>query len=205
MPPAILFWIVLLPIAPALLLFWVLPQASEGAFGGKLFGVTVKFGGPAALWAAAFWILLHTSSVWNPPNPSQVWIVSGQVVDQEGNPIQDLTPADVALFPANPDIQPSGGMFTVKFVTERGENGGVLYPNLYLSHHDLDGKQGVVYIPPPPLDLDPQQLKQQGMEVNEQTHEIKLTVIKLSRAGSYANAVAGQPPPPAAQEHPSPP
>ncbi|MFI5116059.1 MAG: hypothetical protein ACHP8B_05100 [Terriglobales bacterium] len=183
MPPPILIWITLLPIVPAVILFKALPQASSGSVGGKVYGVTVKFGGPIALYFAIFWLVMNKPNIWNPPPAYQLWEVSGRVIGQNGGGLDALTPGDVLLDPPISHIEPNNGSFKIKFATQPGPNGGLIYPDLYVSHPGFIGA--------PPLHLDPKKLKQAGMDVNEKTQEIVLKEITLSQPPSY-NTAANQ-------------
>jgi hypothetical protein len=173
----ILVSVVLLPIVPAYLLFKALP--SSAIVSGPLQGLNINLGGAFAGYFAVVVLVISTHNIVFPPPPPplppayQVWEISGQVTDQDGNAIEPLDIKDIALSP--PIFQSSpGGNFTLTFATMPAPGGGMKYPILTVSHPNFQ----VMTIP-----LEPSALKELAttlkVDRDDATREIKIRQISL--------------------------
>jgi hypothetical protein len=115
------------------------------------------------------------------PSPSQVWIVEGQLLKEDGKGVDPLSPKDIKF---EPDILvfPGNGWFKATFATQMSSTGhGIKFPSLYLSHEGgyTDLK----------VDLGPPTAKA-GMgnqdTRDEDNHYIKLKGLILSKPPDYS-------------------
>jgi hypothetical protein len=94
-------------------------------------------------------------------------VVSGQVTDEAGKPLEPLDAKDVALQP--PLFVPyPGGRFKLNIYSWPDENGKMEFPVLSVSHNGFDSH---------PLDLDPN--VQNDVEIKRVGQSITLKQIKL--------------------------
>ena len=138
---------ILLPAAPAFLLFKAIP--SSGNVTGRLQGLEFKLGGAfAGYFIVVVLILSQLSNVKKIVLESdQVWTVEGRIVDEKGRGIEPLESTDVQLEPAQ--LAPErDGYFHVRFATSQMSAGnGFVFPKLYLSHKGY-GLRSVMLDPP---------------------------------------------------------
>lgn len=127
----------LLPLVPSFILYRVL--ASTGEASGPMGGLTVKFGGPAALYIALFVVLVYI----RPTDFSHyhTWTVTGQLDFNHvaGEPEPNLNDVFVRLVPPRLGVM-NGGYFTWDVPVEEGPDGRLTFPDLQL---DLRGYRGV--------------------------------------------------------------
>jgi hypothetical protein len=159
-----------------------------GGIKGASFKVgTLKLTGSLAALIGIAMLVNHTL-VFEAPR-FQVWQVSGQVMDDSGNPIEPVAQKDVALTP--PVFQPfPQGKFTIDINSQPGFNGNSVLPVLSVTHDGFD-----------PLQVDPNDPK-----YKRQGQTIQLNQIVLHRPAApyqppnqplqavpYAAEAAGQP------------
>jgi hypothetical protein len=122
----------MLPIIPAFLLFKLLP--SNAVLRGPFKGFKLNLGGAFAGYFALVILIFSTKNgVWDPiPPADQVWIVTGTVNDNSGDPIFPLGPEDISVLPPPSDLSP--GWFTVEVPVLAGQGGTQAYPTLSISH-----------------------------------------------------------------------
>jgi hypothetical protein len=118
-PFATLCFVILLPIIPAYILFKALP--ATGSVDGKLQGLEIKLGGAFAGYFAVVLLIIINHSVLMPVQ-FQMWTVTGQVVDENGQPIDPLAYKNISLQP-NPLTPISPGMFTLTFYSTTSSSG----------------------------------------------------------------------------------
>jgi hypothetical protein len=179
---ATLATILLLPIVPAFLLFWALP--SNAVVSGPLQGLKINLGGAFGAYFALVVLVLGTHSVWNPPPTPpayQAWEVKGQIADNNGNPIEPLDVQDVAVVPS--DIQRyQQGMFQLDFLAVPGENGGIDYPSLVISHKNFKAVT---------ISLNPANAQTLSLaSVDSVHHEILINALRLQPPPPYQAAAA---------------
>lgn len=180
-PIITLSFIVLLPVFPAYLLFRALP--STGKVEGKFQGMEIKLGGSFAGYFALVLLVLHSKDMWNPPAPkpsAYVWHLSGQVIDSNGNPIEQLEAKDFAIDPPNFSTLP-GGKFDLTISTEPRDGGGTKYPRLVLSHGSF-----VPFSIPLDDTLDPKIVSDLGIKRDDEHREITIQHIPLRSPAPYA-------------------
>ncbi len=131
LPFATLCFVVLLPIIPALILFKALPT-SRGSVDGKLQGLEIKLSGAFAGYFAVVLLVIANSKALLPPVPQgyQVWKVTGQVVDETGQPIDPLGTDSISIVDPKPFDATPPGTFSVMYYSSPGANG---YPKLSIS------------------------------------------------------------------------
>jgi hypothetical protein len=127
---ATLCFVILLPIIPAFILFKALP--SLGSVDGKLQGMEIKLGGAFAGYFAVVLLIVANHNVLIPVQ-YQLWTVTGQVVDENGRPIDPLAYKNISLEP-NPLTPISPGVFTLTFYSPTGSGG--TNPTLSISQDD---------------------------------------------------------------------
>jgi hypothetical protein len=129
---ATLACILLLPIVPALLIFWLLP--STAIVSGPLRGFKLDLGGAFAGYFALVLLVLFTHNVWAPEPTYQVWEVSGTVTDEEGLAFAPLDEKNIALTPRALQLS-QGGTFALIFDATPAPGGGEMsYPQLTVSY-----------------------------------------------------------------------
>jgi len=140
MPLYLLFpMLVLLPLVPAYILFEVLK--STGEVGGPFHGLKLQLSGAFAGYFVLLLVLLHAFQAYIVPPPVHVfWTVNGQIVDDQQKPV-DVTSDSFTLLPASlPPVSVDKGQFSVNFVSEPLDNGGVAYPTVVISYQDYLAK-----------------------------------------------------------------
>ena len=80
-----------------------------------------------------------------PPPLFELWVVSGQVTNEAGKPIEPLEEKDVTLVPATL-VRKGKGNFTMNIYSWPAPGGGRAFPTLAISHNKLDSH---------PVDLNP--------------------------------------------------
>lgn len=127
---ATLFCVILLPIVPAYILYKALP--SSGAVDGKLQGLEIKLGGAFAGYFAVVLLIVANQKTLIPAQYKQ-WTVTGQVMDEKGQPIDPLAYKNISLQP-NPLTPIAPGSFTLTFYSSSATNG--TSPTLSISQDD---------------------------------------------------------------------
>lgn len=183
-----LAFVVLLPIVPAYFLFRALP--SEADVTGPLQGLTIKLGGAFAGYFALLVLVLSTHTFWNPPPvpASQTWDVEGQVLNDQGQPLESLNGSDILLNP-NPVTPKHGGNFHVTFSTIPLPSGGSMYPTLFIGHLPEFPEAPEIHLDPDSPRLD-SSLKLTG---DKKTRHIQIQVVLKKTTKPYTSV--GQPPP----------
>jgi hypothetical protein len=126
-----LCFVILLPIIPAFILFKALP--ASGSVDGKLQGLEIKLSGAFAGYFAVVLLIVANHTVLMPVQ-YQVWTVTGQVQDENGQYIDPLAYANIALEP-NPPLTPiSPGKFALTFYSSPTSSGPS--PTLSISKDD---------------------------------------------------------------------
>ena len=162
---------ILLPLIPALLLFWLLP--SDASVSGPFKGMKFKLGG-----AFAGYFVLFVALQYYFPAPElqryQVWHVKGRYT-LEGHP-DALVASEVLIDP--PDVNVAGQTFTLDIPVDSDEAGKPKFPSLMISHAPCHGNGTI--------DLG---LAEQGgfggtsakvaITRNEKTHELDIDGIHL--------------------------
>ncbi|MGA3371169.1 MAG: hypothetical protein ABSC48_05350 [Terracidiphilus sp.] len=149
-----------------------------GGIEGASFAVgTLKLGGALAALVGIAMLINHTlvSQVRPPAPPYQVWVVSGQVTDESGQPIEPLDVTDIALQP--PLLVPyPGGRFKLNIYSWPDVNGKMAFPVISVSHNGFSSH---------PVDLNPD--AQNDVDVERAGQTITLKQIKLSRPPAEYN------------------
>jgi hypothetical protein len=127
---ATLCFVILLPIIPAFILFKALP--ATGSVDGKLQGLEIKLSGAFAGYFAVVLLIIANHTVLIPVQ-FKMWTVVGQVVDENGQPIDPLAYKNISLQP-NPLTPISPGMFTLTFYSPTSSTG--TSPTLSISQDD---------------------------------------------------------------------
>lgn len=127
---ATLFCVILLPIVPAYILFKALP--STGSVDGKLQGMEIKLGGAFAGYFAVVLLIVANQKALIPAQYKQ-WTVTGQVMDENGHPIDPLAYKNISLQP-NPLMPISPGTFALTFYSSSATQG--TSPTLSISQDD---------------------------------------------------------------------
>jgi hypothetical protein len=166
--------LVLLPLVPAYILFKVLK--STGKVGGPLYGLKLQLGGAFAGYFALLLVLLAAFKAYIVPPPVHVvWTVRGQIVDDKQQPV-DVTSDSFTLLPASPPpISADKGQFSVNFIPDPQDGGGVIYPTVIISYQD--------YVPKP-VHLDGSTAKQESLVWDNVHHVITVPPIALVKANS---------------------
>jgi hypothetical protein len=110
-----------------------------GGIQGASFAVgTLKLGGAlGALVGIALLINSNLVSQVEPPSPYQVWLVTGRVTNDSGQPIEPLDIRDFALEPAQ--FVPGGnGSFRLRIYSWPASGSGMEFPTLKISHTPFD-------------------------------------------------------------------
>ena len=145
--------LVLLPVFPAYILFKLL-QAT-GQLEGTVLGVKLQLGGAFAGYFAVLLVLLNAFKAYivpppPPPIENVMWMVKGQVVDENQKPI-DATSDNFTLTPASapPISADKGGQFSINFVPTLPNSTAAGFPTITISYDDytplginLDGTPG---------------------------------------------------------------
>ena len=181
-----LSFIVLLPVIPALLLFFALP--STAVVSGLLQGWKIDLSGAFAAYFALVLIIITTHNVWAPPLTFQVWTVEGKVVEEDGTPVQFLQDKDISTSPPSVSTHETG-RFQVEFHTAVGPAGNITYPTLSIVRDSFLATA---------IDLDPVKGKDSAKELQMQwdtkDQRIDIQHIVLRRPPPYAPV--GAPPAP---------
>jgi hypothetical protein len=127
---ATLFCVILLPIVPAYILFKALP--ATGSVDGKLQGLEIKLSGAFAGYFAVVLLIVANQKTLIPAQFKQ-WTVTGQVVDDKGQPIDPLAYKNISLQP-NPLTPIAPGSFTLTFYSTPTAAG--TSPTLSISQDD---------------------------------------------------------------------
>jgi hypothetical protein len=127
-----LCFVILLPIIPAFILFKALP--ATGSVDGKLQGLEIKLSGAFAGYFAVVLLIIMNHNVLIPVE-FKMWTVTGQVVNENGQPIDPLAYKNISLQP-NPLIPISPGMFTLSFYSPTSSTG--TSPTLSISQDDYE-------------------------------------------------------------------
>lgn len=171
-----LSFIVLVPIVPAYLLFKVLPSTANVK--GTFKGMEIKLGGAfAGYFALVFLIISELPRIKDVVNPAsaQVWAVEGQLVDEKGEGIPLLNPADIKFEPRILDL-PGDGWFTATFAAPLSRTAKEFeFPRLRLGHQGY--KDTNVDLGPPRSKTD---VASQEMR-DETNHFIKLKPLVLKK------------------------
>jgi hypothetical protein len=186
---ATLCLVILLPIIPAFILFKALP--ASGDVSGKLQGLQIKLSGAFAGYFAVVVLILANHKVLI-PSPVQVWVVTGDVVDENGRAMNPLDIANISISPPSLASEQTPGTFTVTSYSCPDSNGGYVYPTL---HVNPDPDQ---YLPVADISLDPAKKAPAGVvsTVDNVGKQIKLHV-QLAKLGAYNNNLAPPSPAPA--------
>jgi hypothetical protein len=176
--------LVLLPLIPAYILFSVLK--STGEVGGPFYGLKLQLGGAFAGYFALLLLLLYSFKAYIVPPPLHVvWTVKGQVVDDHQQPV-DVTTDSFALLPASPPpISAEKGQFSVNFIPNPLDGGGVAYPTVIISYRD--------YVPKP-VYLDGTTAKQEALIWDNVHHVVTVPPISLVKpSGNDVHTSDAQP------------
>lgn len=191
MPPVALMLlmltvVILLPILPAYLLFKLLPSRSDVS--GPLQGLEIKLGGAFGGYFILVVLVLSQLSniketVKEAPRPVEdpVWRVEGQIVDEQGQPIEPLGAADIQLTPRSLEVEPNG-YFQATFATNLPPVGtGAVFPKLNVTH-DGYTTQTILLGPTDQAHKGDQKTR------DEVHHLITLPPIRLSKLPQYVAA-----------------
>jgi len=210
-----LFALILLPLVPAYLLFRALPTTksrtqtsskpveesssesidapSSGIVEGTLFaGMEIKLGGSFAGYFAVVCLLLVYHDTWNPPPPpapvpqAYVWHLSGQITDDNGQPIEGLEQAEFEFSPLTFQ-KLAGGHFSLTIPTEPQQGGGTQYPTVVIHHQDQLRHEDYLplEIPINPTNLDPNIVANFGVSIDESHKLLRMQHIHLKKAPPY--------------------
>jgi len=137
-----LVWLIvtiLVPIVPALILFWALPSAGEAE--GTFQGMRLKFGGAFAGYFGIFVLLLFYGKA---PAPQwEAWEVRGEVKFDNSSDAPALNSIQVFLEPAPILVNPDGS-FDADILVKPGPGGTPVFPYLR-----VDGPPAPPGQPPP--------------------------------------------------------
>jgi hypothetical protein len=160
-----------------------------GIQGASMTVGALKLGGSlAALVGIA--LLINQTLAKQAPKPIEVYEVSGQVMDEAGQPVQPLDTKDVAV---NPPVyqQLPDGMFKVDIHSSIGVDGKPELPLLSISHDGYDAE---------PIDLNAKATNT-GLTVKRQGQRIDLGRVVLHRpAQPYQPNVTAEPVAPAGSQ-----
>jgi hypothetical protein len=128
---------VLLPIAPAFVLYKLLP--SEGEASGPVKGLSVRFKGAFAGYLVVFMLVLYTTPT--ETNHYHTWTVEGRVtaLPGAGEAIPNLNDLFIRIVPPRLGVM-NGGVFSWEVPVVEDASGVLHFPDLQL---DLRGYQGV--------------------------------------------------------------
>jgi hypothetical protein len=157
-----------------------------GGIQGASFTVgSLKLGGAlAALVGIA--MLINNTLVGQLPKPHEVWQVSGQLLDPQGNPIQVIDADDITV---SPNILHRGvnGKFVLMVSSGPDINGNQQMPTIKVGHAPYLGDS---------IDLSPGAKNDVAVALNGQS--ITLSPIKLQEQGKYVSSGPAIPVPPTA-------
>lgn len=151
-----------------------------GMQGASMAVGTLKLGGAlAALVGIAMFInSTLVSQVRLPPPPYQVWVVSGQVTDDAGKPIEPFGPNDIGLSP--PLLVPYPlGKFQLNVYSWPDVDGKMAFPVLSVNHDGFD---------PHAVDLNPSATNDVKITRTGQTIQIQQIVLHRTAAAQYQPA-----------------
>ncbi len=157
-----------------------------GGIQGASFSVgSLKLGGAlAALVGIA--LLINNSLVGQIPKPHEVWQVSGQVLDDQGNPIQVFDPGDIAINPATIHTG-LDGKFELTITSWPDINGNQQFPTLSVSHAPFKYDM---------IDLNPG--AKNDVSVTRDGQSIVLGAVQLHPQSDYLPTQPPKPVPPSA-------
>lgn len=168
--------VILLPMAPAFVLFRALP--STASVTGPLQGLDLKLGGAFAGYFALLILVFSTHNIWNPSPAGQVWEVSGTVVADDGTVIQQLDPRDIGVIPNNFNTY-ADGTFTLTVSTMPTQGGGIAFPRVMVGFPNFQ----TMTIP-----LDPSEVAANHLALarDQARHQIRIPPIHLKRLPEYS-------------------
>jgi len=157
-----------------------------GGIEGASFTVgSLKLGGAlAALVGIA--VLINNYLVSQMPKPHEVWQVSGQLEDPQGNPIQVIDAEDISVSP-NTIHRGLNGKFEMTVTSEPDINGNQQMPTISLGHTPYQGDS---------IDLSPG--AKNDVTVIKDGQSFSLGAIKLREQGQYVSSGTAVPVPPTA-------
>ncbi|MBZ5533695.1 MAG: hypothetical protein LAO20_19870 [Acidobacteriia bacterium] len=167
--------VILLPMAPAYVLFKALPGTA--AVSGPLQGLNIKLGGAFAGYFALLVLVFSTHNIWNPAPSGQVWEVSGTVADEDGAVLQPLDPKDIGVIPRSFNAY-ADGTFTLTVPTTPTQGGGTAFPRVMVGHPNFQ----TTTIPLDPSDAAAAHV---GLVRDETNHQIRIPTIHLKRLPEY--------------------
>lgn len=145
----------------------------------------LKLGGAlAALVGIA--LIINNYMVGQLPKPHEVWQVSGQVLDPQGNPIEVFEPGDIAVSPATIHTG-IDGKFQLTVTSWPDINGNQQLPSITVSHAPYKYEN---------VDLNPGAKNDVTVTPNGQS--IVIAPIKLESQSEYVSTQPAQPVPPTA-------
>ena len=164
--------VILLPIIPAYFLFHALPANNAAEVSGPWQGLNLKLGGAFAGYFIVVLMVFSAYQMVKPHDGFQVWDVSGNITDANG---QDVGPISAQDFSASPSWlePPAGGNFHMYVFTRPGNNNGsVDYPVIYIRH----GENQIAT-----FSLDPKRKDQPGHpDITFNTAERKIFINNVS-------------------------
>jgi hypothetical protein len=130
---------VLLPLVPAFILFWYLPDQTANVSGGGLFkGLEVKFGGAFAGYLVVFLLLwqakpkdLHHYDTWTVRGAVQMHHAKDEIPPNE----REVTGR---VIPPTFEVE-NDGSFAFRIQVPDGENGEPQFPDLQMNVRDYSG------------------------------------------------------------------
>jgi hypothetical protein len=177
------------PITTSFLLATGLAALSYRFLGGipgtSLTVGALKLGGAlAALVGIA--LIINNYMVGQLPKPHQVWQVTGQALDPQGNPIEIFAPGDIAVSPATVHTG-LNGKFSLTVTSWPDINGNQQMPSITVSHAPFKSEN---------IDLNTG--AKNDVSVTRDGQSIEIGPIKLESLGQYVSTEPARPVPPAA-------
>jgi hypothetical protein len=145
--------------------------------GGRFQGFRLDLSGSFAAYFALVFLVIHTRPTWD-PTPYEVWHISGQIVDENEEPLKYIDPRFVTVTP--PALVPmEGGEFHATVTTSPTAKGDSReYPTLVISFPNY--KQSMYYLGPSVLKPPYTNLPTSR---DTESGEIQIGRIQLERGG----------------------
>lgn len=137
----------LVPMIPAIVFFAYIKTSTAKVNGqipdptGLVHDIKFQLGGAFGAYFVTVLLVLSTHGIWNPPPPppppaeSEVWHVTGKLVDDAGNPVWPYDMKDVSLYPSPLSPDPRGHFDFIYAVTPT-DHGRKVYPTISFSYKE---------------------------------------------------------------------